>query len=731
MRTLDQKTRDRQRKTYRLSFPNELDAESVTAWIRSISGTLRPTRGRLGAVPTVAFEMYATQAGIQHRMKVPWQHADYVVAQLRSLVPGIRVTPEEEFPTETWTSGVEVALTHSSRQLRIYNSSNTATSLLAAVQALEKDEAMLMQWVVTPAVPTAPPTYQNARTHQTGMRALLVGLEPTRDEITDRRAKLEQPNVQAVLRVAAKANTEVRAQHLIYRVRASLASTRGPSTRFTKRLVGKQRLQKRIDHTSAPAIFPIQLSAPELASLIAWPIGNPFVSGLPTPLSRQLPAPDSVPNQGRIIGRSNFPGNERPIAVSHRDALKHLHVAGPTGVGKTALLSNMLRQDIDQGYGVILIEAKGDLFEQALEHIPYERMNDVVVLDINDRKHPVGFNVLSQGDPRIVVDEIGALFDHLYKETRSVWTRELLYHGLQTLISTPGLTFVDLAPLMVPMTAEEEQWSDHVRRNVRDRDLKLFWQRFETQPKARQDQITAPLLDRIWQLNARPEVRNIIGQSESGFTMQDVIANNKILLINLANLPTDTATLTGTLLINALWHAVKTTPNDTPNFLYLDEFQSFLNLPMDAEDMLAKARSFGLGMTLAHQHLGQLPPDLKQAVSANARTKIVFQTSSEDAKAMARDFGSAVDEHDFMHLGRFEALARIATGDGVSQPLSLTTLEPIKGYNHGKQVINRSRAAHSRLVSDVEQSIIQRRTPEQAPRTKRPDIGSPGSSWGQ
>jgi hypothetical protein len=41
--------------------------------------------------------------------------------------------------------------------------------------------------------------------------------------------------------------------------------------------------------------------------------------------------------------------------------------------------------------------------------------------------------------------------------------------------------------------------------------------RFENQPGSAQDRTTQRLIDRIWQLNAPPELRNIIGQSISSF----------------------------------------------------------------------------------------------------------------------------------------------------------------------------------------------------------------------
>ncbi len=729
VKLLDQRDRDKNRKTYKLYFPTDLDAESVISWVRSISGTLRSSNRGFTGVPTVAFELWATNAGIEHRLKVPWQHADYVVSQLRSLVPGIRVTPDDEYPHRRWTKAVEVGLTHTTHQLRIYDHAATSSSLLASVQALQEGEAVLMQWVVTPAAPEHLPIYHETESEYINLHKVLKGSQASRDEVNDRRGKLEEPNVHAVLRVAAVANTDVRASHLVYRIRASLAATRSPATKFNKRLVRASSLQKRIDECAAPLHFPMKLSAPELSALIAWPIGNPFVSGLPQGLARQLPSSDIVPREGRVIGRSNFPGNERPVALSFTEARKHMHVIGPTGAGKTVLLANLMKQDIDAGFGVVLIENKGDLFHAALNYIPWNRRKDVVVLDVHDSKYPVGFNLLDQGDPLVIVDELTALFDHLYKEARGVWTREVLFHGLRTLVTVPGLTFVDLATLLVPMTREEIEWADNVIRSLQDRELRNFWQRFQNQPKATQDRITQPVMDRIWQLNARPEIRHIIGQSESSFQLTDIVKQNKILLVNLSGLPRDTATLTGTLLMNGLWHAVKTTSTERPNFLYLDEFQDFLNLPVDPEDMLAKARGFGLGMTLAHQHLGQLPTDMRQAVLANARSKVVFQTTSDDAKAMAREFGTSVSDHDFMHLGRYEAIARVATDGGVSAPFTLTTSEPAPSRGFAQEVKDQSRLSYGRPLKDVEQQITARRMPEKAPKTKRPAIGT-DPSWG-
>ena len=54
---------------------------------------------------------------------------------------------------------------------------------------------------------------------------------------------------------------------------------------------------------------------------------------------------------------------------------------------------------------------------------------------------------------------------------------------------------------------------------------------------------------------------------------------------------------------------------------------NYLNLPTPLEDMLAEARGYRLSLCLAHQHLGKLPREMREAIAANARTKLYFQLS--------------------------------------------------------------------------------------------------------
>lgn len=727
-KTVDQVMRDKSRKSYRLAFPSDLDPERVTAWVRSISGTLRPGPGRyFHGLPTIVLEIWSTNRGIVHRLKVPWQYEPYIRPKLETLVPGIRLVAEDEYPRRIWVHAVEAGLKNSTRQLRVYNPTDLSTSILANFGTLTEDETLMMQWVISPAMPEHKPIYKEASAEAFSIVGLFTGNMASRDEVEDRRAKLEEPNLLTVLRVGAVASTEVRAQYLVRGVMSSLDAARGPSTKFYKRLVGKDDLQRRIDRAAAPVFkFPVKLSAPEVTAVIGWPLNNPLISGLPATMARYLPTNESIPREGRIIGLSNFPGRERRIAVSYADALKHMHVMGPTGVGKTVLLANMMKQDMAAGHGVVLIENKGDLFNAAMNYIPPERLKDVIVMDVNDTAQPLGFNILRQGDPAVAIDELDLLFQHMYRDSPSIWMKEMMFHGLHTLALDKNATFIDLPALISP-DADEIEWSDELRRRAADPQLRNFWQRFENQKRTRQDQIVQPVLSRVWPM-ARSKMVNIFGQSESSFQMTDVVRDHKILLVNLANIEPGVATLTGTLLMNALWQAVKTNPQrERPNWLYLDEFQDFMTMPVDTEDMLAKSRGFGLGMVLAHQHLSQLSGDMKDAIIANARTKVIFQTNANDARQMANNFGKSVADEDFLHLGRYEAIARIATNEGVSSPLTLATYKPARGFGTASDVRKASRDTYGRKLEDVQRQIIDRRKVHGDTPRRKPNIGTAGA----
>lgn len=723
-----QSSLDKKRTTFILNFPAELAQDRILAWLRATSRVLWSSKYNLGGAQTMTFETISSSMGIIHRLIVPTSKADAIIPQLRALAPGISATPEVVPVDHKWRRAVEIGMTDKMLPLRIPNAMDTSTSILALLQPLKENHAIIVQWVVGEARQMVAPQISEPSGHMSFVTWLTMKNKP--DDTKDRQTKLSEPNLMAVLRVAAAAPNDQQARALIDRVRTAFKAVETSQTAFYVLTATQKGIIGRVKAATYLPVWPAQVSVLELTALLGWPLGTPHVSGLPRGASRQLPANLSVPRKGILIGTSTFPSDPRPVAMSFNGGMQHAHIIGGTGVGKSTLLANMAEQDMAAGHTVIVLEAKGDLFYEVLDRVPKSRMDDVIIVDVQDRAFPVGYNVLKQGDPRIAAGNIKNLFEHHFPELQhgSPWARSALHRGLETLATHDRAAFTDIAALFSPSSrsAPETDWKEHIIRNLTDYDLKMFWQRFDNLKAQDQERYAAPLMDRAWIITETPEVRNIFGQTTSSFTFEQVLKENKILLINLSGIAADAAALTGTIFMQGLWTAVqKERGSQKPAYLYLDEFQSFLRLPVAPEEMLAKARSFKLGMRLAHQHLDQLSsyPELKSAVMANARNKVAFQLGSEDSTKMAREFGALVSPNDFQMLRQYEAFARVVTDEGISQPFSLRTLPPSRPTGHAKEILAMSRAKYGRPVDEVIHDMRTRRSsPEVAQKSRRPTI---------
>lgn len=692
---MDQKTRDKQRKTYQITFPADLSHGAVVNWIRSLAGISRGSPGH----STIVFETWSTESGIRHVLRVPWQIADEVIGRL---VAHVGVTHQEVIPPrQLFTRAVEVRMTDRSKPLRIYSPTAVALTLLKSLSEVEAGEALMTQLVISPVRPARPP------------------IEGHKDEVSEMRDKLAEPNVVATFRVGAVANTKTRADHLLDRVRSAIVATSSPFTGFEKRVATLGQLQKRIDEGTTPLSYGLQLDAPELATLISWPLDGMVVAGVAPFTGKRMPPTEQIPEAGLVIGRSVYAGSERPIAIGYREALMHTHVIGGTGTGKTNLLALMARQIMNDGYGLIMIETEGNLYQSIIDYVPAHRADDLVLLDVSDTQHPVGFNVLDQGNPLTVIDQLIDLLSHKYGE--SLWLEEYVYHGLRTMADVGGLAITDLMPLLRPRTTEEIEWVDRITRSLKDPDLRRWWQGQDNRDRKQQQQRTDPVASRFWQLASRPELKHIFGQSQSTFQMSDVMDQGKILLVNLKGVSGATADLAGTMLMDAAWRSTKASVKPKPVFIMLDEFGDWLDLPVNTASFLVQARKQNVGMILAHQYMGQLSKQMAEAMITNARNTISFSVGNDDARTLSREMAD-INPIDLTTLPAYEAMARIMTPYGVSRPVSIKTEPPRDPNKIAGKLISASRQKYARPVDQVRREIDERTKPERRESGRKPRI---------
>jgi len=195
-----------------------------------------------------------------------------------------------------------------------------------------------------------------------------------------------------------------------------------------------------------------------------------------------------------------------------------------------------------------------------------------------------------------------------------------------------------------------------------------------------------------------------------------VIDRQGILLVNLAKgeLGEETSRLLGAFVMSRIWQAAtarsRRPENWRPDFnLYLDEFHDYLYLPQSIDEILAQARAYRLNLTLANQHLAQLHESTRQALTANARTRIAFQLGPDDARVVARDF-EPMTVHQLQSLARFQIAVRLNVDGHTLPPFTGTTLPMPAGLGegHAAELKFKSVQRYGRPVAEVEAEIVAR-----------------------
>ena len=195
--------------------------------------------------------------------------------------------------------------------------------------------------------------------------------------------------------------------------------------------------------------------------------------------------------------------------------------------------------------------------------------------------------------------------------------------------------------------------------------------------------------------------------------MTDIFAARRILLVKLSKgtIGPEAAALLGSLVVSQLWttalgRITTAAEKRTPVMVYIDEVQDYLRLPGDLGEVLAQARGLGLGLTLAHQHLDQLPRGLHAAIMANARSRIAFQLTGKDARELASLTRGQLDPDDFETLPAFHAYAQLLANNQPAGWVSLTTRSLPPPLRPPATLQAHAASQYGQAISDVEADLL-------------------------
>jgi hypothetical protein len=668
--------------TYELTHPRDLDEKTATRLFTALSGVYGPVRklGRMTGRDTIVFEVFATQKRVHYLLSFRPNLAKTVESHLTGVIRNIGIEESTVDVQREWTHVIELGR-HSigGEDKPRPVDPKMVEVLLRSTRGLRANEAVMLQWVMTPI-------------------GNIVGDE--------------DGGFWAVGRLAASGHDIPAKGHI-----GSVLSAYRSLQVFAARRLPKQ-LNHYVNERRAPVTkWPGTYRPEELAVMCALPIDGPQVPGIV--LGRRKLAPDAaIPRKGIVLGEANYPGAQRPIALSPLDLTKHLHIIGQIGTGKSTAIENQIIQAMEQGHGVTFIDPHGDSFRNILDRVPKSRMGDVMLLDLTDSSTPVGLNPF-EGDPHMVTNQVIAVFDRLYGMQQMARTMDVLRSTVLTL-ALKKYTILDI-PAVLAATASGERLRGHLVKGLSDPALQDFWRQYEDMPAKMKTEVAYPVITRLRPFETWPSLRGSLGQTKSGFSFEKVFAGSKVVLVNLSkgHLGEEESKLYGSLLVGKFWSAAQRRPqgNRKPYFLYIDEFQNYVNLPVSFATVLDEARKYGICFGMAHHRLDQLPRDLREAVISNARNKLYFAVHASDAAVLARELPPTVPD-DF-GLSRYEAIARVVIDEVAAGPVTIKTLPPREPTGHAEAVTAASRAMYGRPMEDVEYDLAKRQQAGGAGRQER------------
>ncbi len=465
------------------------------------------------------------------------------------------------------------------------------------------------------------------------------------------------------------------------------------------------------------------LSSDELATMFHFPnktIETPHIQWLK---AKTAPVPSDVPlENGTYMGFGYYRGVKRPVYINPSDRMRHVYIIGKTGVGKSELLKEMVKQDIKAGYGVCVMDPHGDLIDDTLKFIPPERAEDVIYFDPSDSERPMGLNLLeakTEDQKHFITTAIINLMYKLYDPQRTGIIGPRFEHAVRnamlTVMYEPGATFVEVMRVL-----QDPKYVQELLPKVQDPIVRRYWtDQIAQTSDFHKSEVLDYIVSKFGRFVTNKTMRNIIGQSKSAFDFRHVMDEGKILLVNLSKgkLGEENSSFLGLVLIPKILMSAMSRqeiPEDDRRdfYLYVDEFQNFAT--PDFAIILSEARKYHLALTVANQFIGQMEEEVKNAVFGNVGTLISFRLGVTDASFIQREFQPVFSEADLINVERFHTYMKTIVRNEPVAPFSVDMTKDMKRLKTesndkiAQAIIQLSRLKYGRPRELVEAEVSQR-----------------------
>jgi len=588
--------------------------------------------------------------------------------------------------------------------------------IVGALTELKANELGLFQVLFQPARHKWADSILRATTHSDG-KPFFVNMPELADAA---HCKVARPIFAAVVRVAVRSEQYVRTLNLARDIAGSLRVFIHPKGNA---LIPLENTNYPFDDHISDAISRqsrrtgMLLNIDELIGFVHLP-SSAVRSKIFERESGKTKAAPGIARQaaGILLGNNPHIGESIPVRLSPDQRVRHTHIIGASGTGKSTLLLNLIRQDVENGEGIALLDPHGDLVDRILGIIPANRIKDVVLLDPSDEQYSVGFNILSAHsdlEKNLLASDLVSVFQRLSTSWGDQMGSVLNNAILAFLESNRRCTLADLRRFLI-----EPAFRAEFLKSVGDPDVIYYWQK--AFPQLSGNKSIGPAVTRLETFLAPKPIRYMVSQTENRLNFTEIMDTGKIFLAKLSQglLGKENSYLLGTLLVSKFQQLAMARQSQKialrRNFwIYLDEFHNFITPSM--AEILAGARKYGIGLVLAHQELRQLQRDseVSSAVLSNPYTRICFRVGDDDARKLGDGF-SFFKARDLQNLSTGEAVARIERSDfdfNLSIPLPEEEHE-LQMAGRREEVITASREKYATPRAEIEALLLQRHESE-------------------
>ncbi|MBS1731862.1 MAG: DUF853 family protein [Bacteroidetes bacterium] len=661
----------------------------------------------------LSFEIIGTATTIIFQFVVPASEIDVLETYLTAFFPTVALLHDDfyveniidpELSTYLVDFGLEQEFT---RPLQMNSSLDPLIGIVAVLDRLQEQEQGVVQVLLQPTVNKWEASIVSSVTMHDGSSFFVDDFQAPQFA----KQKIQSPLYGVAIRAVAQAEELNQAHYILQKLSSALmigikSATNEliplsePSYDFTTRATD---IRFRESHRMG-----MLLNMDELLNLVHLPT-DACVSKKLTATTRKTKAvPAIAKGKECVLGKNSHNGIEETVSISQTDRLKHTHIIGATGTGKSTLLANMIVQDAKAGVGVVLFDPHGDLVDEVVAQLPEERLKDVVYIDPSDIDYPIGINILqafSDHEKELLSSDLVAVIRKYATSWGDQMSAVLGNAILAILESKDGGTLHDLRRFLI-----EKDFRSSILSTVTDPAVSYYW--LKEYPLQKSTSI-GPILTRLDTFLRPRAIRNMLVQRK-GIDIEKLLNENKIILLKLSHglMGIENSFLLGSLILSKLHQAIlrrQDSQNRSPLFIYLDEFQHFMTPSI--KEMISGVRKYQVGLILSHQDLQQLQREdgeLLNSVLGNCYTRVIFRVGEPDAKKLQEGL-SGFDHHDLQSLGRGEAIVRIEQPqfDCSLDTYSLPDASEETREANKRRVITHTRAIYSSDRATVEEALFE------------------------